>query len=61
MSKREVKLIYGMYIYYVYVYYIYIYPSYLTGPSEIPFLGNTPLETVEQLEELRKTYGDIFT
>jgi len=31
------------------------------GPLEIPFIGNMPIESSKQVEDLRKKYGDIFT
>ena len=32
-----------------------------TGPFEIPFLGNTMMDTYEDMENKRKKYGNIYS
>ena len=39
----------------------YIQHPKLLGPGEIPFTGNIPVVRVDQIEDLRRRYGNIFT
>ena len=34
---------------------------FISGPMEIPFVGNAPVFEIEQFIDLKEKYGDIYT